>query len=85
MPKPKLNVQDKRVILLGRVSPQTFKYLNSLGAANLGRAVDQVVDAYKAIMAAMKPEKRALFEPLPQLPIDKNPTSDVRRRRTVSS
>lgn len=43
MPKRKLDPEQRRQKLFGRVNPETLQYLQNIGAPNLGRAVDQAV------------------------------------------
>jgi hypothetical protein len=49
------------------VYPRTIEFLDSLGEANHGRAVDRLVDMHKTIMRAVRPELREKLEPLPPL------------------
>lgn len=68
--KPRVPEHLRRVLVCARVMPRTLAYLESFGEANAGRAIDRLADAHKAVMRAMKPEKRTEFDKPARLPLD---------------
>jgi hypothetical protein len=48
MPRPKIPPEQKRVLMVSRVDPETKQFLVSLGAKNIGRALDEAVRIVRA-------------------------------------
>jgi hypothetical protein len=48
MPRQKIPPEQKRVLMVSRVDPETKQFLVSLGAKNIGRALDEAVRIVRA-------------------------------------
>lgn len=70
MARQPVDSRYKRVLIFGRVYPATRDYLESLDEPNIGRAIDNIVMAHKALLKAIKPSVRTKFEHLARLPLD---------------
>ena len=49
-----LTTDRRRVYIGARIDPKTLKYLNSLQAPNVGRAIDKLVIMHRSIITAMQ-------------------------------
>ncbi len=57
---------EKRVLITARISPRTLRFIRTIRAKNIGRALDSLVLAHTAFLTAMRnrsqvSEKRMLM------------------------
>jgi hypothetical protein len=45
---------DRRVLVTARVSPRTMRFIKTIRAKNVGRALDNLVAAHTAFLRAMR-------------------------------
>ena len=45
---------EKRVLVTARISPRTLRFIRTIRAKNIGRALDSLVLAHQAFLVAMR-------------------------------
>lgn len=54
MSRQSLIDDDRRVLVTARVSPKTMRFIRTIRAKNVGRALDALVLAHQAFLRAMR-------------------------------
>lgn len=54
MSRQSLVEDDRRVLVTARVSPRTMRFIKTIRAKNVGRALDNLVAAHQAFLRAMR-------------------------------